>query len=60
MKKFALAAVLSVAASTAFAGGLSDAVIEPEVIIEDTAGSSNGGIIVPIMALLLFAAAASS
>ncbi|MCF6444591.1 hypothetical protein [Nereida sp. MMG025] len=59
MKKIALAAVLSVAASTAFAGGLSDAVVEPEVIIEDTAGSSNGGIIVPVLALLLFAAAAS-
>ncbi|SIO49194.1 hypothetical protein SAMN05444722_2642 [Rhodovulum sp. ES.010] len=59
MKKIALAAALSVAATSAFAGGYSEPVMEPEIIVEDTS-SSAGGIIVPILALILFAAAASN
>lgn len=63
MKKFALAAAFSVAASSAFAGGMtskySEPVIEPEVIVQDTS-SSAGGIIVPILLLVLVAAAAAS
>ncbi len=59
MKKLALAAALTVAASTAFAGNISEPVMEPEVVVEDTS-SSNGGILVPLMALILIAAAASS
>lgn len=58
MKKLALAAALSVAATTAFAGGYTEPVIEPEVIVEDTS-SSAAGIIVPILAVILLAAAAS-
>ncbi|TCP61103.1 hypothetical protein EV663_10650 [Rhodovulum bhavnagarense] len=58
MKKIALAAALSVAATTAFAGGYSEPVIEPEVIVEDTS-SSAGGVLVPILALVLIAAAVS-
>ncbi len=57
MKKLALAAALSVAASTAFAGNPEPAVIEPEVVITDTS-SSNGGILVPLLFLVLVAAAA--
>ncbi len=40
MKKFALAAILAVAAGTASAGALTDPVVEPQIIIEETAASS--------------------
>jgi hypothetical protein len=62
MKKIALAAALSVAATSAFAGGtgkFADPVIEPAVVVEET-NSSSGGIIVPIMLLLIVAAAVAS
>ncbi len=58
MKKLALAAVITVAASTAYAGGLSAPIIEPEVIVQDTSGSSAGGIVVPLILLALVAAVA--
>lgn len=58
MKKVALAAALSVAATTAFAGGYAEPVMEPEVIVEE-ASSSAGGIIVPLMLLLIVAAIAA-
>ena len=58
MKKIALAAVLSVAASTAFAGGMAEPVMEPEVVAAATS-SSSGGIIVPLLLLLVVAAAVS-
>lgn len=58
MKKLALAAALSVAATTAFAGNMSEPMMEPEIIIEDTS-SSAGGILVPLLFLVLVAAAAS-
>lgn len=61
MKKIALAAALSLAATSAFAGGLVEPVTEPEVVETTTqASSSAGGIIVPLLVLLLVAAAASS
>lgn len=59
MKKIALAAVLSVAASTAFAGGVAEPVMEPEVVAARTS-SSAGGIVVPLLLLLVVIAAASS
>ena len=59
MKKFALAAALSVAATSAFAGGLVEPVMEPEVVAAETS-SSAGGIIVPLLLLLVIAAAVSS
>ncbi|MGB7267939.1 MAG: hypothetical protein WBC90_00305 [Albidovulum sp.] len=59
MKKIALAAALSVAASTSFAGGMIEPEMAPEVV-ETQASSSAGGIIVPLLVLLLVAAAASS
>ncbi|WP_435257125.1 hypothetical protein ACSBLW_13435 [Thioclava sp. FR2] len=58
MKKLALAAVLTVAATTAFAGGMAEPVMEPE-IVEAATSSSAGGVIVPLLLLLLIAAAAS-
>jgi hypothetical protein len=56
MKKLALAAALSVVATGAFAGGMVQPVVEPVVIVEDTS-STAGGILVPILALILIAAA---
>ena len=60
MKKFVLAAALSVAATSVFAGGLSEPVMEPEVVEAVTTSSSAGGIIVPLLLLLVIAAAVSS
>lgn len=60
MKKLALAAALSVTASTAFAGGLAEPVMEPEVVVEETTSSSSGGMVVPLLLLLVVAAAAAS
>ena len=44
MKKLALAAALSVAATGAFAGGMVEPVIEPVVIAEDTSSSAGGSL----------------
>lgn len=59
MKKLALAAVLSAAATHAFAGGLEEPIVEPVIIEEDTAGS-DGGWIIPVLLLALVGVAASS
>jgi len=59
MKKIALAAALSLAATTAFAGGVSEPVMEEEVVAAATSSSASG-IIVPILLLLVIAAAVSS
>ncbi len=57
MKKLVLAAALSVAASTAFAGNLSEPVIEAPVIVEETsASSSSAAIWVPLVLLAIVAA----
>ena len=58
MKKLALAAALTVAASSAFACGMAEPVMEPAVIEAKTT-SSAGGIVVPLLLLLVVAAAAS-
>ena len=59
MKKIALAAALSVAASSAFAGGLAEPVMEPEVVEAQTS-SSSAGVVVPLLLLLVIAAAAAN
>ena len=59
MKKLALAAALTAVATTAFAGGMSEPVMEPEVVQAATS-SSAGGVIVPLLVLLVLAAAASN
>lgn len=59
MKKLALAAVLAATASTAYAGGLVEPTMEPEVVVAKTS-SSAGGILIPLLILVLVAAAASS
>jgi hypothetical protein len=63
MKKVALAAALSVAATSAFAAGprggkLSDPVIEPPVIAQET--GTSGGFVVPLILLILVAAAVAA
>jgi hypothetical protein len=60
MKKFALAAAFAGAASTAFAGNMSEPVMEmaPVVVMEETAGSSSSaGLIIPLILVALIAAA---
>lgn len=65
MKKIALAAALSMAATSAFAGShskmgkYSEPVIEPPVIVEETK-KGTAGLIVPIMLLLVVAAAVAA
>jgi C4-dicarboxylate transporter len=59
MKKLALATALSLAATTAFAGGMAEPAMEPEVVKAATS-SSSGGIIVPLLLLLVVAAAIAS
>lgn len=58
MKKLALAAALSIAATGAFAGNMAEPAMEPMVIVEETS-SSNGGVIVPLLFLVLVAVAAA-
>lgn len=59
MKKIALATALTLAATSAFAGGIAEPVMEPEPVAKE-ASSSAGGIVVPLLVLLLVAAAVSS
>lgn len=56
MKKIVLAAAMTVAASSAFAGSLADPIIEAPVVVEE-ATSSSAGVLVPILILVLVAAA---
>ncbi len=58
MKKIVLAAAITAVAATAgFAGGLEAPIMEIPVIIEETAASSAGGFIVPLILIALVAAA---
>ncbi|QIE46127.1 hypothetical protein G5B38_11675 [Pseudohalocynthiibacter aestuariivivens] len=57
MKKLVLAAALSAAASTGFAGNYEEPVMEAPVIVEETqASSSAAGIWVPLILLAIVAA----
>lgn len=52
MKHLAAAAIaLTLITSPALAGGVVEPILDPVVIVEDTS-SSNGGILVPILALI--------
>ena len=59
MKLLKAMALSVLAATPSFAGGMAEPVMEPEVIEEETTTRSNAGIIVPIMALILFGLAMS-
>lgn len=58
MKKFALVTAFTLAATTAFAGNVSEPIIEEEVIVQETT-SSAGGILVPLIFLVFTAAVAA-
>jgi len=61
MKKIAIAAAISLAATTAFAGGMMEPKMEAKpVVAEAKSASSSGGILVPVLILLLVAAAVSN
>jgi hypothetical protein len=61
MKKIALAAALSVTASTAFAGNISAPIMEAPIIVEEAkSGSSSSGILVPLLILAVVAAAVAA
>lgn len=59
MKKIVLAAALTAAASTAYAGNLAEPVVEAPVIVEEAEGSS-AGILLPLLLLVLVGAAVAS
>ena len=59
MKKLIAAALISSMALPAFAGGMAEPMVEPEVIAEDTS-STSAGILVPILLLILIAVAVSN
>ena len=59
MKSLALAAAISLAATSAFAGSYSAPVMEPVVVEEAASSSSAGGVLVPLIALLIIWAATS-
>ena len=56
---FTLAAIAGLSAGTAYAGGMSEPVMEPEIIIEESTGSS-GGIIIPLLLLAVLVAVAQN
>jgi FtsH-binding integral membrane protein len=58
MKKIALAAALSLAASTAFAGGVKVETVTPAEVLKPTS-SSAGGLVVPLLLLIVVLAIAS-
>lgn len=58
MKKFVAAVALVAATTPAFAGGMSDPVIEAPVIIEDATSSANeSGTVMAIMTIAILLAA---
>lgn len=64
MKSIALAAALSLAATTAFAGSLAEPVVEAPVAEAEegssSAGSSGGGILIPLLVILAIGAAVAA
>jgi len=61
MKKIAIvAAIVAVTATAGFAGGLEAPEMAPQIIETETAGSLAGGLVVPLILLLLVAAAVAS
>ncbi len=61
MKKLVLAAALTAAASTAFAGNMAEPVMEAPVVVEETnASSSAAGVWVPLVVLAVIAAAVAA
>ncbi len=59
MKKIAFAATLAFVVTGAEAGNLDEPQMEPEVIIEETATSSAGGVVIGLLLVALLVATAS-
>jgi hypothetical protein len=59
MKKLALAAVVSIAATSAFAGGMEEPIVEMPVVVEEDAATTGTGWVVPLLVIAVLAAAAS-
>ena len=55
---FTLAAAAGFSASAAFAGGMAEPVMEPEIIVEESTGTS-GDFVVPLLLLAVIAAVAA-
>ena len=62
MRKLVLATVFLAAATTAFAGGMSEPVMDPPVVVSamDGVNSSDNGLLVPLIILALLLAVGSS
>ncbi|MCU0854739.1 MAG: hypothetical protein MUF63_07520 [Rhodobacteraceae bacterium] len=61
MKKVIAAAALSaLVTQPALAGGMAEPVMEPEVIVEETAAGTGGGWVVPLVLIALAAAVVSA
>ena len=58
MKKFALAGLMAVVGTAALASGYTEPVVEPEVVVAHSS-SSVGGIVIPLLLLVLVAALAN-
>ena len=56
MKKLLLAAAFTATASTAFAGAYSEPIVEPTIIIQETAASSSHAWLVPATLVLILLA----
>ena len=58
-KTLCVVAMLTVFAGPTLAGGMAEPLMEPEVLVEETAAGS-GGIVIPLLLLAIIAAVASS
>ena len=53
MKALAVAAALLVLSQPVLAGGMSEALVDPEVIAEETRDPTSGGFIIPLVLLAI-------
>jgi putative copper export protein len=61
VKKVIVAAALSaLVMQPAFAGGMAEPVMEPEIIVEETSTGTGGGWVVPLILIALVAAVAAA
>jgi hypothetical protein len=61
LKNTAIALATTAALSTAaYAGGLNEPVMEPEIIVEETTTGAGGGWVLPVMLLAVIAAVAAN
>lgn len=56
-KTLALALVVIIAGTAAYAGALVDPIVEPVVIIEEASSSSSAGLLIPLLLLVILGAA---